>query len=72
MRAIGAGTTRRQRNLAERLKAEAARCGGEFGLVIIDTGPVFYEGDDENNRTQQARHALMLRELIDIIPGKRL
>ena len=56
--------------MAERLKAEAARCGGEFGLVIIDTGPVFYEGDDENNRTQQARHALMLRELIDIIPGK--
>jgi hypothetical protein len=56
--------------MGEKLKAEAADCGGEFGLVIIDTGPVFYEGDDENNRTQQARHAAMLRELIDIIPGK--
>jgi Primosomal protein N'' (replication factor Y) - superfamily II helicase len=52
------------------LKEEAERVGGEFGLVIIDTGPVFYEGDDENNRTQQARHAVMLRELIDTIPGK--
>jgi hypothetical protein len=56
--------------MADRLKEEATRAGGEFGLVIIDTGPVFYEGDDENNRTQQARHAAMLRELIDIIPGK--
>ena len=37
---------------------------------MIDTGPVFYEGDDENNRTQQARHAIMLRELIDIVPSK--
>ena len=56
--------------MGEKLKEEATRCGGEFGLVIIDTGPVFYEGDDENNRTQQARHAAMLRELIDIIPGR--
>jgi hypothetical protein len=56
--------------MAETLKAEAASRGGEFGLVIIDTGPVFYEGDDENNRTQQAKHAAMLRELIDIIPGQ--
>src|SRR5262245_33433209 len=29
------------------LKTEAEKLGGEFGLVIIDTGPVFYEGDDE-------------------------
>jgi hypothetical protein len=56
--------------MGEKLKAEATSCGGEFGLVIIDTGPVFYEGDDENNRAQQARHAAMLRELIDIIPGR--
>jgi AAA domain-containing protein len=56
--------------VGDKLREEAARHGGEFGLVIIDTGPVFYEGDDENNRTQQARHAAMLRELIDIIPGK--
>jgi hypothetical protein len=56
--------------MGEALKKEAERVGGEFGLVVIDTGPVFYEGDEENNRTQQAEHALMLRGLIDIIPGQ--
>jgi hypothetical protein len=56
--------------VGDKLKEEASRHGGEFGLVIIDTGPVFYEGDDENNRTQQARHAAMLRDLIDIVPGR--
>ena len=56
--------------LAGRLKAEAEELGGEFGLVIVDTSPVFYEGDDENSRTQQGKHAEMLRRLIDIIPGK--
>jgi hypothetical protein len=56
--------------MAALLKKEADALGGEFGLVIIDTGPVFYEGDDENNRTQQGRHAEMLRQLINIIPGK--
>src|SRR4029077_3436050 len=35
--------------MANVLQQEAARLGGEFGLVVIDTGPVFYEGDDENN-----------------------
>jgi hypothetical protein len=56
--------------MADKLREEASCHGGEFGLVVIDTGPVFYEGDDENNRTQQARHAAMLRELIDVIPGR--
>jgi len=56
--------------MADCLKKEADRIGGEFGLVIIDTGPVFYEGDDENNRTQQGNHAKMLRDLITIVPGK--
>jgi AAA domain len=56
--------------MADGLKKEAERLGGEFGLVIIDTGPVFYEGDDENNRTQQGNHAKMLRDLITIVPGK--
>ena len=54
----------------DRLRKEAEKLGGDFGLVIIDTGPVFYEGDEENNRTQQGRHAVMLRELISIVPGK--
>jgi hypothetical protein len=56
--------------MAGRLKAEATELGGEFGLVIVDTSPVFYEGDDENNRNQQGKHAELLRSLIDIIPGK--
>lgn len=55
---------------AGRLKEEADELGGDFGLVVIDTGPVFYEGDDENSRTQQGRHAVTLRELITVIPGK--
>jgi hypothetical protein len=54
----------------DRLREEAEKLGGDFGLVIIDTSPVFYEGDDENNRTQQGRHAEMLRDLISVIPGK--
>jgi len=56
--------------MADALRAETKRLGGEFGMLIVDTGPVFYEGDDENNRTQQGRHAVMLRGLIDIIPGR--
>jgi hypothetical protein len=52
------------------LKEETAKLGGDFGLVIVDTGPVFYEGDDESSRTQQGSHANMLRGLIGIIPGK--
>jgi AAA domain len=54
----------------DRLREEAEKLGGDFGLVVIDTSPVFYEGDDENNRTQQGRHAVMLRELINVVPGK--
>jgi hypothetical protein len=54
----------------DRLKQEAELHGGDFGMIIIDTSPVFFEGDDENNRTQQGRHAEMLRGLIETIPGK--
>src|SRR5262249_41373342 len=39
--------------MAGALRREAEAIGGEFGLTIIDTGPVFYEGDDESSRTQQ-------------------
>src|SRR6516164_11248937 len=52
------------------LLAELARHGGEFGLVIIDTGPAFFEGDDESSRAQMGVHARMFRSLIDIIPGR--
>jgi hypothetical protein len=52
-----------------KLRAEAERIGGEFGLVIIDTSPAFFEGDDENSRTQMGAHGSLLRTLIDVIPG---
>jgi hypothetical protein len=52
-----------------RLRAEAERAGGDFGLVIIDTGPAFFEGDDENNRAQMGAHARLMRGLITAIPG---
>jgi hypothetical protein len=51
------------------LRAEAERHGGEFGMVIVDTGPTFFEGEDENANKQLGDHARMLRSLIDTIPG---
>jgi hypothetical protein len=52
------------------ITSELQRHGGTFVLVIIDTGPAFFEGDDESNRTQMLAHAKMFRGLIDIIPGR--
>jgi hypothetical protein len=52
------------------LRGELERHGGEFGLVIIDTGPAFFEGDDENSRAQMGSHAKMFRDLIDVVPGR--
>jgi hypothetical protein len=51
------------------LRAEAERHGGEFGMVVIDTSPTFFEGSDENGNKEAGDHARMLRGLIDIIPG---
>jgi hypothetical protein len=51
------------------LRAELDKRGGKFGLVIVDTGPSFFEGDDENNRVQMGAHARMFRNLIGEIPG---
>src|SRR5262249_5890912 len=36
---------------------------------VIDPGPAFFEGDDENSRAQMGAHARLLRSLINIIPG---
>jgi hypothetical protein len=52
------------------LLAEIERHGGEFGLVIVDTGPSFFEGDDESSRAQMGEHARMFRSLIDLIPRR--
>jgi AAA domain/Bifunctional DNA primase/polymerase, N-terminal len=51
------------------LRTEAERHGGEFGIVVVDTGPTFFEGKDENENKQLGDHARMLRSLIDTIPG---
>jgi hypothetical protein len=51
------------------LRTEAEKRGGEFGLVIVDTGPVFFEGNEENENKQHGDHAHLLRSLIDTIPG---
>jgi hypothetical protein len=51
------------------LRAEAEKRGGEFGLVIVDTGPTFFEGKEENENKQLGDHARLLRSLIDNIPG---
>ena len=53
----------------ESLRAEAKKRGGEFGLVMVDTGPTFFEGKEENENKQAGDHARMLRGLIEIIPG---
>lgn len=52
------------------LKIEAEKVGGDFGLVVIDTGPAFYEGEDQNSRTEMFKHARTFRNLINGIPGK--
>jgi hypothetical protein len=52
-----------------KLRAEAERHCGDFGLVVIDTSPTFFEGDDENSRAQMGEHARRLRQLITVIPG---
>jgi hypothetical protein len=55
--------------MASRLQSEAEAVGGEFGLVVVDTSPAFFLGDDENNRVQMGAHARMLRSLINVVPG---
>ena len=51
------------------LRTEAERHGGEFGMVVVDTGPTFFEGENENENKQLGDHARMLRSLVDTIPG---
>lgn len=56
--------------MSDAITTEAIRVGGNFGLVVVDTGPVFFEGDDENSRVQMRTAARTLRDLINVIPGK--
>jgi hypothetical protein len=36
---------------------------------MVDTGPTFFEGTEENENKQAGDHARMLRGLVDVIPG---
>jgi hypothetical protein len=51
------------------LETEAKRHGGDFGLVVVDTGPTFFEGTEENENKQLGDHARLLRDLVGVIPG---
>jgi AAA domain-containing protein len=42
---------------------------GPFVLVIVDTSVAYFEGDDENNNVQAAKHARMLRSLTKLPDG---
>jgi hypothetical protein len=50
-----------------RILADAQEVGG-VALVIVDTSAAYFEGDEPNNNAQQAKHARMLRSLVDL-PG---
>jgi hypothetical protein len=51
----------------ERVAMEATRLGG-LSLIVVDTGPAFFEGKDENDNTQMGAHGRMLRGLT-MMPG---
>ena len=56
--------------MMDALRVEAVRVGGDFVAVVVDTGPVFFEGIDANDRVAQLTHGRMFRDLIDVIPGR--
>jgi hypothetical protein len=53
--------------MMETVRAELTAIGG-VTLIIVDTSAAYFEGDDENNNTQAARHGRMLRSLTEL-PG---
>jgi hypothetical protein len=54
-------------DLLERLGKEA-ETAGEFSLVVIDTSPAYFGGEDENNNPQMGHHARCQRAFTDL-PG---
>lgn len=53
----------------DQIKDEAAKRGGEFSLVLVDTSVAFFTGDSEDDNLQARSHAWDLRELTEL-PGK--
>ena len=56
--------------MKDALLKEIERIGGEFGLIVVDTGPSFFETEDASKSMEALKHAKMFRELIDLIPGR--
>jgi hypothetical protein len=54
--------------VANQIKDEV-KAIGDVTLVIIDTAPAYFEGDDFNNNAQQLAHAVRLRELTTLTGG---
>jgi hypothetical protein len=54
--------------IRRRIKAETD-AHGPFALIVIDTSAAFFEGGDENSNVEMARHARMLRGLVDTVEG---
>jgi hypothetical protein len=52
-------------DLLDRFDADKA---GEFSLVVVDTSPAYFAGEDENNNPQMGHHARCLRAFTDL-PG---
>lgn len=48
--------------------ADQASMIGGLSLVVVDTSPAFFEGDQVNDNVQQGTHARMLRNLVNL-PG---
>jgi hypothetical protein len=51
--------------LEKKIRAEVEALGG-VSLIIIDTGPAFFQGESENDNVDMIAHAEMLRRLKDV------
>jgi len=54
-------------DLLDRFGKEAEKAG-EFSLVVVDTSPAYFGGEDENSNPQMGHHARCLRAFTDL-PG---
>ncbi len=53
--------------MREQIEAEIETVG-DVSLIVVDTSAAFFEGDNENDNTQQGEHARRLRSLSEL-PG---
>jgi hypothetical protein len=53
----------------ERISEEVAETIGELVMVVVDTSPAYFQGDEENSNAQMGDWARTLRKLTEL-PGK--